>query len=177
MWSWCTCCLPSAHKTQPFVCVSVCPHTPQSSKSKKARKKIYLLLLSHVVVVVILVASLGRAPSPSATPSFVLPLCGKSHFSLFWKRTGSRKEKNKALNLVFKFSFPSLNLVFLSPHWIWERERETHTHPPHIHVCFGPILWCRHIGNCPHEDLATFGYGQDMKVENFKIFLIILATC
>jgi hypothetical protein len=96
----------------------MCPHPPQSSKSKKARKKIYLLLLSHVVVgnvVVILVASLGRAPSSSATPSFVLPLCGKSLFSLFCKRRGSRREKEKALNLVF-FSFPSLDLVFLFPH-------------------------------------------------------------
>ncbi len=102
-----------------FVCPCMCPHPPQSSKSKKARKKIYLLLLSHVVVVgnvvVILVASLGRAPSPSATTSFMLPLCGKRLFSLFWKRTGSRREMEKALNLVI-FSFPSLDLVFLFPH-------------------------------------------------------------
>jgi hypothetical protein len=49
-------------------------------------------------------------------------------FLFFWKRTGSRREKEKALNLVFFFSCPSLNLVFLFPHWIWERERDTHTH-------------------------------------------------
>jgi hypothetical protein len=77
----------------------MCPHTPQSSKSKKARKKIYLLLLSHVVVVgnvvVILVASLGRAPSPSATPSFVLPLCGKCLFSLFLEKNGFKEGKGK----------------------------------------------------------------------------------
>jgi flagellar basal body-associated protein FliL len=82
----------------------VCPHTPQSSKSKKARKKIYLLLLSHVVVVVvvvvgnvvvILVASLGRAPSSSATPSFcVAAMWQKSLFS-FLEKNGFKEGKGK----------------------------------------------------------------------------------
>ncbi len=88
---------------------------------------------------------LGEGPSPSATLSFVLLLCGKSLFSLFWKRMGSRREKEKALNLVFLFfsfletcfPFPSLNLRERER----ERERDTHTHThTHTHICFGPIL-------------------------------------
>jgi hypothetical protein len=89
----------------------VCPHTPQSSKSKKARKKIYLLLLSHVVVVVgnvvvILVASLGRAPSPSATPSFcVAAMWQKSLFSFFGKERVQGGKRKRPLILFFSFLF------------------------------------------------------------------------
>lgn len=153
MWSWCTCCLPSAHKTQPFVCVSVCPHTPQSSKSKKARKMIYLLLLSHVVVVVgnvvvILVASLGRAPSPSATPSFcVAAMWQKSLFSFFGKERVQGGKRKGPLILFFSFLFLAWNL-FSFPLIEFERERDTDTYTHwqlstwgFSHVWFKDKIW------------------------------------
>ncbi len=110
-----------------FVCLCV-PTTPQSSKSKKATKKIYLLAATFSCCCCCCwkccchpCCFLGGGPPLQVQPRLLCRLLcccyvAKVSFSLFWKRTGSRREKEKVLNLVFFFSFPSLNLVFLFPH-------------------------------------------------------------
>ncbi len=37
-------------------------------------------------------------------------------------------------------------------------------------------LWCSHVGNHPHEDLAKFGYKLNMKVKKKKESFFVLAT-
>jgi len=143
MWSWCN--VAYHQHTKPSY-LFVCPCVPTLHKALNQKKQerrstccYFLMLLLLEMLLSSLLLPWG-GPPPQVQPRL---LCcryvANVSFLFFWKRTGSRREKEKALNLVFFFSCPSLNLVFLFPHWIWERERHTHTH---THTC---LFWSHFV--------------------------------